>query len=254
MLVKRLELAPDAHSLAWPYPGCPAHVLDTAPNAAVPARPSLLGNPPPPVPSQPLPAAPLSGPLPLRSHFCLHLGPKEPSSGPPHPHTNGGRHAQKKPIPAAPALGVWGPSVCRRRSQHPAPPPPPGALGRERVSDFQAVNGSWRRFPRPRAWLGRRSGWPTAAAAATDIGLPSPRARQPLRSRGQESNAEARAPPAPARAPAGLGGPSGGSTAGPGVTVCSVTFFRGPTSPPANGSGPVVRTTSAGSATPACLP
>lgn len=34
MLVKRLELAPDAHSLAWPYPGCPAHVLDTAPNAA----------------------------------------------------------------------------------------------------------------------------------------------------------------------------------------------------------------------------
>lgn len=22
MLVKRLELAPDAHSLAWPYPGC----------------------------------------------------------------------------------------------------------------------------------------------------------------------------------------------------------------------------------------
>lgn len=34
MLVKRLELAPDAHSLAWPYPGCPACVLDTEPNAA----------------------------------------------------------------------------------------------------------------------------------------------------------------------------------------------------------------------------
>lgn len=180
----------------------------------------------------------------MRSHFCLHLGPTEPSSGPPHPHTNGERRAQKEPIPADPALGAWGPSVCRRRSQHLAPPPPPRALGRERVSDFQGVNGSWRRFPSPHAWLGRRSGWPTAAAAATDTGLPSPRARQPLWSREQESNAEAQAPPAPARAPAGLGGPSGGSTAGPGVmrpTVCSVTFFRGPTSPPAHGvraSGP----------------